>query len=500
MDTPHTSGMTGHSGKRNASSLCGEGDSTQTTPAGSASKKRKPLSVSNYLYDVLFLQGDNSDITIRALEREWHLHKVLLSRSEYFSSMFSGAWKEANESVIELIVPDDITPEALDIALGSLYKDNLVVTGENVVQILSAASFLQIDSLVMRCIEVMKSYLSFSTVCSYLSAAAVFDLTEVTDSCLAFMEWSIDLCMHEIATNTNNNSSMQDSFRRFLKDVSIDFMEMILGRPNLLVRNEESFFTIIIHFIRYKSLPCQRLEGTDPSLLKIDVDASLEYFRSFDTAFIESEEGKPFAKLLKLLKVKQLHELKSSEQGLWKPLMEAFFPRECLQQAGDEQWTHMIRVNRGLDHGPRKVSTSEEGFAENCVRCALIHDNGKSRNILHDVLQFDISDTKCLGYNFGIGLMLIIAPNIRGNVSVYLQAKKHLGIKRPDNPTILCRQQVVLLNKDMTAHGRYVGEITEIDLGTSSRQKVLEFPFDVATSKQLQYIFAGIQVQFVNPL
>ena len=199
MDTPSTSGMAGNSEKRNASSLCGEVDSTQTPPTASSSKKRKSLS--NYTYDVLFLQGEKSDITIRAFNRQWQLHKSLLCRSEYFSGMFSGAWKEANESVIELTLPEDITSDALHITLGSLYKDDVDVTAENVVEVLSAASFLQIDSLISSCVNIMKDSISLSTVCSYFSAATTHGLAEITESCLAFMEWSLELVMSGPETN-----------------------------------------------------------------------------------------------------------------------------------------------------------------------------------------------------------------------------------------------------------------------------------------------------------
>ena len=54
----------------------------------------------------------------------------LLCRSGYFSGMFSGAWKEANESVIEMTAPEGITPEALHTALGSLYKTMLRFPGK----------------------------------------------------------------------------------------------------------------------------------------------------------------------------------------------------------------------------------------------------------------------------------------------------------------------------------------------------------------------------------
>lgn len=64
------------------------------------------LSTPQYIYQALFKEGTDSDITLVALEREWKLHKVYLCQSPYFASMFSGSWREANESVVNIKIID----------------------------------------------------------------------------------------------------------------------------------------------------------------------------------------------------------------------------------------------------------------------------------------------------------------------------------------------------------------------------------------------------------
>lgn len=68
--------------------------------------KKNLLSTPQYIYQALFIDGIDSDITLVALEKEWKLHKVYLCQSPYFSSMFSGSWKEANESVVHIKIID----------------------------------------------------------------------------------------------------------------------------------------------------------------------------------------------------------------------------------------------------------------------------------------------------------------------------------------------------------------------------------------------------------
>uniref|UniRef100_A0A8C4MJN4 BTB domain-containing protein n=1 Tax=Equus asinus TaxID=9793 RepID=A0A8C4MJN4_EQUAS len=118
-----------------------EGDEQQrllNTP-----RRKKLKSTSKYIYQTLFLNGENSDIKICALGEEWSLHKIYLCQSGYFSSMFSGSWKESSMNIIELEIPDQsIDIEALQVAFGSLYQDDVLIKPSRVIAILAAASDL----------------------------------------------------------------------------------------------------------------------------------------------------------------------------------------------------------------------------------------------------------------------------------------------------------------------------------------------------------------------
>jgi BTB/POZ domain-containing protein 13 len=60
-------------------------------------KKMKLTSTGRYIYRVLFKEGNNSDFTVIALGKPWKLHKLYLCQSPYFTSMFSGAWRESEQ-------------------------------------------------------------------------------------------------------------------------------------------------------------------------------------------------------------------------------------------------------------------------------------------------------------------------------------------------------------------------------------------------------------------
>ena len=91
-------------------------------------KKKRLKSTSRYIYENLFLEGRESDITLSALNREWKLHKLYLSQSDYFSSMFNGNWRESNMKHVEITIVDpNITLDSMNTTLGSLYQDEISV-------------------------------------------------------------------------------------------------------------------------------------------------------------------------------------------------------------------------------------------------------------------------------------------------------------------------------------------------------------------------------------
>jgi BTB/POZ domain-containing protein 13 len=141
-----------------------EGDKDPETP--SLTKRRNIRSTSEYIYSTLFKGGINSDVTITALNKEWKVHKLYLSQSLYFRSMFSGQWKESDEPLIQLNIPDEnVDVEALDLALSSLYKDEVELTPSRICPTLAAASLLQLDGLKEHCVQFMKDNLKCVCFC-----------------------------------------------------------------------------------------------------------------------------------------------------------------------------------------------------------------------------------------------------------------------------------------------------------------------------------------------
>ena len=54
------------------------------------------------------MEGQNSDVTVRALGHDFHLHKIYICQSPYFASMFGGSWLEKKKKVIEIEILNPI--------------------------------------------------------------------------------------------------------------------------------------------------------------------------------------------------------------------------------------------------------------------------------------------------------------------------------------------------------------------------------------------------------
>ncbi|TKS84540.1 Germ cell-less protein-like 1 [Collichthys lucidus] len=199
-----------------------EDDAILDTPRRQVQKKLK--STSRYIYQTLFLNGENSDIRICALGQEWNLHKVYLCQSGYFSSMFSGSWKESNMMEINLEIPDqNIDTEALQVVFGSLYRDDVLIKPSRVVSILAAACMLQLDGLIQQCGETMKENISAKTVCGYYACASIYGLDSVMKKCL---EWLLNNLM------THQNVDL-------MKELGVEVMEQLIQSSDLFVMQVE---------------------------------------------------------------------------------------------------------------------------------------------------------------------------------------------------------------------------------------------------------------------
>ncbi|KAG5835145.1 hypothetical protein ANANG_G00269040 [Anguilla anguilla] len=313
-------------------------------------RRKKLKSTSKYIYQTLFLNGENSDIQICALGQEWNLHKVYLCQSGYFSSMFSGSWKESSMTTIELEIPDqNIDTEALQVAFGSLYRDDVLIKPSRVVSILAAACMLQLDGLIQQCGETMKETINVKTVCSYYSSAGMYGLDSVTKKCL---EWLLNNLM------THQNVEL-------MKELGVVVMEQLVQSSDLFVMQVEMDVYTALKKWMFLQL-CPSWNGHIKQLLS-DADNWICKRRSElgeEEAFLCTEQGAPFAPVFRQVRLQYIINDLASARILER---DNILPQDWLSAVYKLQWFAMLRTEHDNDTGPQEANKDE--FDVNSMRC-----------------------------------------------------------------------------------------------------------------------------------
>ena len=112
--------------------------------------------IEDHLYQRGYINGVCSDISINAFGKSYALHRIILDRSPFFSSLFAGPWRDSDIPVLNLDFSDpNITQPAFDIALQRLYG-HIVVPDEDVVaSLLGAGAYLDLQDLVEECLATL---------------------------------------------------------------------------------------------------------------------------------------------------------------------------------------------------------------------------------------------------------------------------------------------------------------------------------------------------------
>nr|XP_010310797.1 PREDICTED: germ cell-less protein-like 1 [Balearica regulorum gibbericeps] len=272
--------------------------------------------------------------------------------SGYFSSMFSGSWKESSMNTIELEIPDqNIDIEALQVAFGSLYRDDVLIKPSRVIALLAAACMLQLDGLIQQCGETMKETINAKTVCGYYNSAGTYGLDSVKKKCL---EWLL------------NNLMTHQSVELF-KELSINLMKQLISSSNLFVMQVE----MDVYTALKKWMFLQLVPSWNGSLKQLLTEADAWFAKrrkdfEDDTAFLESEQGNAFLSVFTHLRLQYIISDLASARIIER---DSLIPSEWLSSVYKQQWFAMLRAEQDNDIGPQEINKEElEGNSMRCGR------------------------------------------------------------------------------------------------------------------------------------
>lgn len=186
------------------------------------------------------------DVVLRAGDREIPTHRAILSASSsYFLAMFTHQLLESEQEVVEM---KDMDPEILSALVDFSYTGNITVTVENVQEILSAASLLQISQVQNLCCEFLKQQLDASNCLGIKCFAEANGCSQLSDIINTFARQHFQ----EVALGSEFLNNTWES------------IAALISSNDLNVKKEEDVYLSVLQWV--KQSPSERTEHL-PKLL-----------------------------------------------------------------------------------------------------------------------------------------------------------------------------------------------------------------------------------------
>ncbi|KAK9877195.1 hypothetical protein WA026_016943 [Henosepilachna vigintioctopunctata] len=336
--------------------------------------KRKLESTTQYIYHELFEEGKNSDVTVCALDEEFHLHKIYLSQSPYFASMFGGSWVETTKNYINIDIVDPlITVESLRVVFGSLYNCEITLNPLGIVSVLATATMFQLDGLIEKCTEVMLETINPKTSLDYYNAASQYGDKKLQEIC--FKWFLVNLMTYYFSHPLTN-----------LKTIPTDLMAKLVSHPDLFVMQTEYSIYVMLKYWMYMLTNPHPVEEVSSKIVS-------NYFSSKKGGlpFLLSNEGKNFAPAFRGLRLQNLLSQKMDIELVFK---DNIIPQGWLNPVVVQQWKNVLRVDQNEDKGPNTLE--DEFFLNNSLRCGRVLQQ-KERHVW-----------RWTGFHFGMDLIMIM--------------------------------------------------------------------------------------------
>ncbi|KAF6208135.1 hypothetical protein GE061_016585 [Apolygus lucorum] len=403
-------------------------------------KRRKLACTAMYIYQALYVEGKDSDITVNVLEKDWKLHKVYLGQSQYFHSMFSGSWSETNKSYINIKAEDpNITVDALDTVFGSFYLDEITVEPRVVIGVLAASTMFQLEGLIEQCCEIMLETISPLTAVKYYQAAGQYGAQNVKEKIISW--FTVNLTDY-FAKNAVR-----------LQDIDIDLMLTILRRPDLCVMQTE----MTLYYLLRKWMYLRIFQPKDESIESKDFKKLCEVGGD-DTCFLLSSKGRCYIDVFRELRI---HHLILHAQDNAAIIEDRLLPEIWLSDAYKNHWISLLNVASTSDKGPGRLN--HEVFADNAIRCGRVIKEGDTRS------------WRWNWFNYGIDLIWSISEN-----GIYVQ--RHCSLcsisHSPQTHHIMSQVEVLNLDEQRQVKRRIKSDVTWFALTKNQEVKLLTMTDD----------------------
>ena len=217
----------------------------------------------------MYKEGMLTDVTLVIEGRKFPCHKlVLCAASEYFRCMFTSPFKEAGKDEIEIC---DISASAFGSVLEYVYGGQVVITADNVEELLNIACMMHFSELKSSCCKLYRCELSLSNVMEIIQIAERYSADELSETCA-------DLIV-------KNYGKLKSVFNKLPLETAC----AVLKRNHLPVLNEKETASAVIQWLKAndggaaaveKLMTSVRLTELEPFYVKFTLLQSKEVHKS----------------------------------------------------------------------------------------------------------------------------------------------------------------------------------------------------------------------------
>jgi hypothetical protein len=177
-----------------------------------------------------------ADATLVVHKRRIPVHRVVLAASsQVFAAMFQVDMREKNEGVVDLTC-FGIPPAVVDDLLGYLYTGTIMLSADNVEEILSLANFLMMGSLQAVCCSFLESSLQAS------NCLGIMRIAQKYPNCKRVL----DLCR----TMIRQEFLMMTESEEFVH-MPADFVFDLLSNDDIEVESEDAVFRALMRWVEF---------------------------------------------------------------------------------------------------------------------------------------------------------------------------------------------------------------------------------------------------------
>ncbi|XP_063708543.1 kelch-like protein 12 [Culicoides brevitarsis] len=132
----------------------------------------------------LRLKGCLFDITLKVEDKSFKAHKAVLAAcSDYFRAMFIDCMKEANQNEVSL----SVSSQGIELLLEYIYTSKLQLNLANIQNVLAAASYTQLDSVVEACLNYLQDQLDIDNCIDILTISETYSLNSLKERVYRFI-------------------------------------------------------------------------------------------------------------------------------------------------------------------------------------------------------------------------------------------------------------------------------------------------------------------------